>query len=399
MKRALNSLLTLYPIPFTAILGAPAFPRDMAGADRRHLTPFIIRREIPQQYSSNLPGLSCPPRYLVCSWLGEERIHSLLHGIAFVLLVAAFVVLSAGSMFCANGIVVSLKEEVRIQSDSMSLKDVAELSGPDASQIKSLAQISLGPSPEFGKAKILYQHQIGVLVQDALGLLPNLSLTGAPAVQIRRQGRPIDPNEIIPLLKSFLLETTDWKESEIEIRSLGNLKGMELPLGEVQVRYSSSAAITGNRTLLVPIEIVQEGKVLHSLWVTANVVIHSKILVAAKRIPLGKTIGPEDVAESSIEIPNIRSVYARSLEDVLNKASRRSFLAGDSLTIDSFTNPIIVKNGEAVQLRLERNGIVLTSLGRAEQDGKLGQIIRVRNPDFSKVLKAQVTGKAQVALQ
>jgi len=49
-------------------------------------------------------------------------------------------------------------------------------------------------------------------------------------------------------------------------------------------------------------------------------------------------------------------------------------------------------------LRLQRNGIVLLSRGRAEQDGKLGQIIRVRNLDFSNVLKAQVTGRSEVML-
>jgi flagella basal body P-ring formation protein FlgA len=41
---------------------------------------------------------------------------------------------------------------------------------------------------------------------------------------------------------------------------------------------------------------------------------------------------------------------------------------------------------------------MLNSQARAEEDGKLGQMIRVRNQDFSTVIKAQVIGRSQVIL-
>ena len=48
------------------------------------------------------------------------------------------------------------------------------------------------------------------------------------------------------------------------------------------------------------------------------------------------------------------------------------------LTSEAFSDPFLVHHGETVQLRLERNGILLTSSARAEQDGRLGQVIVVR---------------------
>jgi hypothetical protein len=155
MKRALNSLLTLYPIPFKAKWGILTFPRDIAGMNRRHLTPFIFHRKISRLYGSLLPVLSCPPHCLVCSWLGEGRIQSLFQRSYLVLFSIVYAALFVATGLCANETVISLKEEASIQSENMSLKDVAELNGPDTSLLKNLAQISLGLSPEFGKVKIM----------------------------------------------------------------------------------------------------------------------------------------------------------------------------------------------------------------------------------------------------
>jgi len=88
----------------------------------------------------------------------------------------------------------------------------------------------------------------------------------------------------------------------------------------------------------------------------------------------------------------------RNVDDVTGMAAKRSFSPGDPLTLESLTKPFLVKSGDTVHLRLERNGLVLTSLVRAEQDGQLGQVIRVRNLEFSSVLNAKVTGRAKVEI-
>jgi flagella basal body P-ring formation protein FlgA len=299
----------------------------------------------------------------------------------------------------AEGLVINLKEEAVIRSKTVLLKDVADLRGPDPHQLEKLAQIALGPSPEFGVAKILSRHQIGALVEAAAGPIPDESFSGAAAVEIKLQGRQIDSKEIAPLLRSSLLAATPWKESEIEIRSIGNLKGIELPPDEAVLRLSPNATVMGQRNLMAAIEIAKAGKILRCFWITAEIRVHAKILTAAQKIPLGKIVDANDVVEKLTEITDLRAAYARNPEDVLGKASLHNFASGDPLTREAFANPFLVRHGETVQLRLERNGIVLTALARAEQDGRLGQIIRVRNLDFSTILKAQVTGRAQVMLQ
>jgi flagella basal body P-ring formation protein FlgA len=246
---------------------------------------------------------------------------------------------------------------------------------------------------------ILSRNQISALVQAAAGALPADSFAGAASVCIMLQGRQITADEIAPILKSYILEKTFWQESEVVIRSIGNLKGIELPPIDGEFKLSSSGVVIGKRNILAPLVILQGGRSLRSYWITAEIGVHAEVMTAARKIAAGKAASADDIAKTFIEITDLRAVYARNPEDVIGKVSRRALLPGDLLARENFSDPLLVRQGETVRLRLERDGIMLTSLAKAEQDGKIGQFIRIRSADFSTFLKAQVTGRAEVRMQ
>jgi flagellar basal body P-ring formation protein FlgA len=398
MKQASNSLLTYFATPFIRMPHAQA-SREKASVYGRRFAHFLECQEKMNRFRYFLLGLSCVPRDIVRIRLHEGRIRSLLYGMAM-----AFVLLVSGQMLVPNltageRLLIYLKEEASIASSNVLLKDVADLRGPDVQQIEKLAQTTIAESPVFGETAVVNRHQIEKIVQGAVGFLPSGTFAGATAVRIRVQGRQITADEINPILKSHILQTTSWKESEISIRSMGNLKGIELPPTGAEFRILTSSAVIGSRNLLVPLEILQDGKILRSYWITAEIGVRAEVLTAARRIPAGKMITLDDIEIKFAEIPDLRASYACDPKDVLGKVSRRSFLPGFLLTGDAFANPLLVRSGETVRLQLERDGIMLTSLAKAEQDGRLGQLIRVRSLDFSTFLKAQVTGRAEVRMR
>jgi flagella basal body P-ring formation protein FlgA len=397
MKQVSNSLLTLFSTPFNAISARPAFPRDKAGACRRLFTPFCVHRET-LRHIQFLPDMSCPPRSIVHFRLGEGRIRSLLHGIGFFLIAACFAALSIGTAKGAEGIVLHLKEKTAVSSNRVFLKDIADIKGPDRERLDALSRIPLGPAPEFGTVSTWNRHHIEESLQS-YGLLKEFRFAGALAVQVRLRGRPLCYEDIEPLVRSHLLKTTSWKESEIRVGAIGNFNGIELPPGKATLRISSNSAIKGSGKVVVPVEIVQEDRTLRCFWITATVEIHAEVATASRRIPRGTILGADDIVLKSTEIKDMRASYVRRSADAVGTIAQRTFHPGDPLSRKALAKPFLVKKGETVRLRLQRNGIVLTSLVRAEQNGRLGQIIRVRNLDFSTVLSAQVTGKAEVELQ
>jgi flagellar basal body P-ring formation protein FlgA len=398
MKQASNSLLTIVATPFNRMPDAWG-SREKASACGRRFTLFFVYQEKMQALRSFLLGLSCLLRRTVRFRLSEGRIRSLLCGMPL----AAFL-LSAAQMLVPNieageRLIISLREDAAIVTPSICLKDIADLRGPDTYQLEKLAQTTIGESPVFGETTILSRHQVSDLVQTAAGPLPAGTFVGASAVRIRWQGKQITADEINPIVSAYILGTTSWKESEIVIRSIGNLKGIELPPTEAAFRISTSEAVIGKRNILMPLEIMQGGKNLGSYWITAEIGVRAEVLMAAGKISSGKAVKPGDVEKKIVEVPDMRASYVREPEEVLGKVSLRSLLPGDLLTREVFTDPLLIKSGETVRLRLERDGFMLTSLAKAEQDGRLGQLIRVRSVDFSTFLKAQVTGRSEVRMQ
>jgi flagella basal body P-ring formation protein FlgA len=398
MKQTSYSLLTLNLFPFTASWVISASPRVKTETNHRRLTPFCFYWKRSKPSGSMLPGFSCSPRSIVHSWLGEGRIRSLLHKIYRSLPVICVLASSIPIVYGAGNVAIRLKEEASIRSEAILLKDVAELNGTDRNAIEKLSKVVLGPSPEFGTAKILSRYQINERIQAGMHSLGDVPLSGAAAVQVRIEGIPVDPDEIAAMLKSYVSKNTSWKESEIEIQSIGGLKGVELPPDGGELRMSQTSAVISRGSITAPIEILQADKTLRCFWIAAGIVIHSDAWVAAQKIVPGQIVKSNDFVKQSTRIEDLRTTYVHTLDEVVGKVARRRFSPGDLIVREAFVDPFLVKKGETVQLRLERSGVMLTAQARAEQDGRLGQMIRVRNLDFATVLKAQVTGRLQVML-
>jgi flagellar basal body P-ring formation protein FlgA len=393
MQQASNSLLTLCPIPFKGKPVVSVFLRDEARTNGCLLTPFHVCPETT--FSRNVsvfPALRCPPRSSICLRLGEGRIRSLLFSMGLLICI-----LWTQSGLGSDQFAVNLKEAVSIRSSTILIGDIADLQGNDK-WAQKLAQIPIGSVPPFGVTATVSRHQVEEAVRKT-GLLPEILFTGAAIVEVKLQGRQVQPEEVISLLRNYLSETTAWSASEIEIRSVGNLKDIEIPPGEAKLQIPPRLAVLGHGKILAPIEVLQGQHALRCFWIPAEVYVHTSIVTALKPIRAGQILESTDIGASPAVLTDLEAAYVRDPEEVLGKLSRRSFSPGDPLVREAISNPFLVRSGETVQLRLERNGIVLTSLARAEQDGRLGQVIKVRNLDFSTTLKARVTGRAEVRVQ
>jgi flagella basal body P-ring formation protein FlgA len=398
MKQVSNSLLTLYPIRSTAIGSATGFPRDEVCATGCLLTPFHVHREEKQLLWFILPGRSCPPRSTIHPRLGEGRIRSLLHVMSCPLTAVAVLLLSISVLYGADNLQIRLKEESRVTSGKVCLRDIASLDGTDANLVGGISGLYITDAPEFGTVRTFSRRQIEEIIRRSRDSAFGIRVTGAPIVQIRLQEREARAEEIAPVLKAFIVEKTPWTEEEIEILSIKNLEKIRMPIGESDLRISAKSPVFGKARVLVPFDVFGDGKSLASFWVTAEICVKAAILTAAKRILYGKTITEGDIAKVETEIEDLNGAFLRDADEVIGKVTKHSFSPGDPLTPEFFEKPFLVKSGDTVHLRLERNGLVFTSLARAEQDGRLGQVIRVRNFEFSSVLKAKVTGRAQVEI-
>jgi flagella basal body P-ring formation protein FlgA len=211
--------------------------------------------------------------------------------------------------------------------------------------------------------------------------------------------RPVIESDVVPVIRSHIASTTEWRPEEIEIRSIRNLNGFERPAGEATFRVSRNTAPADYRRILLPIEVCVDHRFHRMIWVSADIRIKATVVQAARRLRYGSAIAEGDVRAARVEIRDARRAYLRDTRDAVGMVLRRAVMEGEPLTRDALSVPLLVRSGETVRLRLQRVAVCLTTSARAEQSGKLGQFIRVRNIDFARTLRAQVVGRGEVVIK
>jgi flagellar basal body P-ring formation protein FlgA len=395
MRQAANSLLTLRPIFTKQEPSVCLNLRRCLRIDGSSLIYFHPYQEGSARISRPLLGLSRPPRNMFRPRSGEGSICS--SAVLICLLLVSIRLLSTNAFAGVSGdTIVALKNGAWIHASEVSISDVAELSGSDQRRIDELRKVSLGPAPEVSVVRNFGRDEIRRAIETSTGRSSDLNFRGAASVRVRSTASAAELEDLTPVIRAFIASVTAWQESQIDIVSISNLKTIELPHADVKFRIPPKTPLLSLKNALLPIEVIVDGSPYQLFWLTADIRIRANIVVAARKIPYGKTLSADDVVFTQGEVINPHAAYETNCESVIGKISRRNIAAGESFTRELLENPYLVHSGQTVQVHLRRNGIDLAAIARAEQDGKLGQVIRVRNLDFSHMLKAQVVGPGEV---
>jgi flagella basal body P-ring formation protein FlgA len=205
--------------------------------------------------------------------------------------------------------------------------------------------------------------------------------------------------EISAIIRTEIMAMPEWSDADIRIEITGGIKSLDFPASGESFRLAPKGLTIGRRNVFAPIDIIRDGKIVRSLSVPAVVYVSAPAVTVSRKIASGEVIAKKDIIESKVETTDIGSFLARNPEDVVGRTARRVFAAGDPLPLEAFSEPLLVRRGDMVNLRLKRDGITLTSTARAAENGRLGEIIQVKSLDFSSVIRARVTGQSEVSIQ
>ncbi len=122
-------------------------------------------------------------------------------------------------------------------------------------------------------------------------------------------------------------------------------------------------------------------------------------VAAAREIERGQVLTEDDVEETIVNVKELPSgdVY-RSFEEIAGLAARTDIPAGRVLTSAMVELPILVVRGDAVTVVVPIGAATVTLHGIALDSGRLGEEIRVRNPDSNAIITAVVTGQSRAEI-
>ena len=282
-----------------------------------------------------------------------------------------------------------LPREVTVKSNILTLGQVSIIRGQE-SLVARASEISLGRISVLGQKVIIDRPTL--LSRLACNQIPTskVTLIGAEKVTIKRQHYVINGSEFVGLANSFLVKNQPVG-SACQWHPVRVPKDLVMPEGTKDVKLSPHLTRGSSKYhIRVQIDVLSGDKVIGSREVIYRLRYNCRSIVALTDIPAGQTISPENVkveetVENYPELADWKSPYG---------LITRCRIPANTVIRPGMIGPVkpvvIIKRNQMVVIRIERPGLLVTTVGKTMQDGRAGEYIKVRNVDSQRILLAKV---------
>jgi flagella basal body P-ring formation protein FlgA len=130
----------------------------------------------------------------------------------------------------------------------------------------------------------------------------------------------------------------------------------------------------------------------------ATVKVSAAFPQAARNLARDEAIGPDSVDFTEGELPVMPIQRILGADALQGLEARRDIVAGEPLTPAVLRVPPVVKSGDTVTVTVRIGAVRITAEGIASGSGRVGDTIRVRQPQRQQVLTGRITGPGTVEI-
>ncbi len=282
-----------------------------------------------------------------------------------------------------------LPREVTIKDDAIKLGQVSIIRGEE-SLVARASEIALGRISVPGQ-KIVVARSM-VLSRLACNGIPasKVTLTGAEKITVGQQQRTIKGSEFVELASSFLKKNPP-AGSVCQMNTIRIPKDLIMPGVGKDIKLSTRLAKSSTRNQAkVQIAVLADGNEIGEREVTFRLKYNCHRVVTLAELVAGTVISAKNVKiEKSVSDSPEPSGWKPPYGLITRRKLRANTVIRPGM-IGPAKPAVVVGRNQTVVIRIERPGILITAIGKAMQDGRAGEYIKVRNVDSQRIILAKV---------
>jgi flagella basal body P-ring formation protein FlgA len=134
-----------------------------------------------------------------------------------------------------------------------------------------------------------------------------------------------------------------------------------------------------------------------TLYVTVTIAQSAKVVVAARPVTAGQSLGPADLtfAQEPVSLYAGRQVF-HDTDQLIGASATMSLPTGTIVTSDNIAEPVVVKAGQTVSVSVISGGVNVSINAVADETGRIGDTILLTNPSSGRRFSALVTADGPV---
>ncbi len=282
-----------------------------------------------------------------------------------------------------------LPREVAVKGSDIKLGRISIIRGEEA-LVSKAGEAALGRISIPGQQIVIDRSLL--LSRLACSGIPasKVRLSGAEKITIRRQEQIIKGSEFVEPAIAFLKE-------KLPADSVCQIDPVQIPDDLIIPKENEAVKLTpllvgGTSANLAKVQILvsQYGRQIGLREVTFRLKYNRRKAVTMVDIPAGTIISPEN-----IKIENTISNYPRSdgWKPPYGLVAKRQLPANTVLRpymLSPVKSKVVIKRNQNVVIRVDRPELMVTAIGKALQEARGGEYIKVRNIDSQRIILARV---------
>lgn len=285
-----------------------------------------------------------------------------------------------------------------INGNTIELREICEVKSEDPYFLEVLRSITVTSTPVPGKEKTITKFEVLASLKKAGFSAWDVKFTGKVRTKFSFNSQEISSENIIASAKEYILNESGYDKENIIFEILNHPHDLLVPKGKTyfEVYPLSSSVMVGN--VFLSVNVIVDKKIIETVPVTIKVRAFKDVLVSRKTLTRGQTIRSSHFEMRRREITRCRKEIIENFDDISKMVPKRSIRSQQIISADMFEYPDLIKKGEIVKIILKSGSLTITTKGIALNNGRHGDMIRIKNIDTKRIINAVVAGKSSARL-
>lgn len=270
-----------------------------------------------------------------------------------------------------------LPQEVRVDGDSAELGAVGILLG-ETTLIEKARSISLGTFAVEGQALQVDRNTILSRLASSGIRSGQVQLLGAETVRIGRHEVTLSADRIVAYAQRYLENRlAETKPAELNVIRPPQPLVLSADGGAAELAVTEDTQ-QGGGVRKIRVTVLQDGRPAGAEDVYFSVRYAVRRIVAAEELMPGAVLTSENIR---VETVNSDQPEPSGWAVPYGMATRRRIAAEAAITdalLEPAQQPIVIRRRQNVLVRLDNGALIISATGEAMDDGRVGEIIRVR---------------------
>lgn len=255
-----------------------------------------------------------------------------------------------------------------------------------------LEVIDVGPAPAPGKRARITRAGVKSALRRA-GADPRLADAMPTITEIERAAKVV---EVSTLTQQIAQSLAPKLPKGVKLVRINSVPELVLPMGPhtVQTRLGPLAS-----SMSVTVNIKSQGVSAGSFPVQILLSGTPKIPVLTKKIKRNSIVKKNQVRMQPTRWSQVSSRSALFPEQLIGKRAQQTLQPGQTLTRSAVAKPPVIARGHEISVSASGQGIQIILPATAQEDGAMGQYIRVRPKNGTRTLRAKVVSPNEVHIK